>query len=700
MAKRAAKKLVALLIVTVFMLTAVVTLASCGNGELQAIEITTEPTKTAYIQGETFDPAGMVVTAKYEGDKTKELKADEYTYSPSGKLTTSDRYITITYTESEVEQTVRQKITVTNDIVEATVSKNPTKTEYISGQIFDPTGMELSVKYQDNSTGKFVVSSASDVSFGQDPLTTGQTSVEVTVGTVKVSVPVTVNAGMYAEAENGLIDSANAKINTDSPEATGGAYVGDMKSGESLTFLFSAESEGTADITFRLASQYLKEDSDWTPIWMGDCQLNLIMDVLVNGEPLTIGDDVILPGGGESGGEPDQSLWFNWQDVDLGQINLVEGLNTVTITFKQHSYTDTSQSSFSGKFTANVDSMWIVSDGGVELSPVEMNIDVAASDVSLIEEEGVPYLVVDADIDYSGYTAEALEANLAEALGFALQNVETDAYFLTGASDYELTVSVANENEATAQLKADVSGLTGGNYAVCLGYDENEQRVLLNKDTLPASVKITGGSFSANAVSYEVVYSPDSTAAEDCEGNVGLKVTTAVTLDSATLGTQVSLEERDGRVWYVIAGGTVSYTKEDATLSDADAKAGAEKLLQAYFYFDLQNNPYMESGNWSGNWDANLVNAHVITITDDTFELAVDVTDLANNSYTTHCKEASANTGNDGWNDFKPDIDSFTSTVTLNGRVYAMSYTKGGGNEQYYGCVGMKISDAPAEPAA
>ena len=357
--------------------------------------------------------------------------------------------------------------------MEATVSKNPTKTEYISGQIFDPTGMELSVKYQDNSTGKFVVSSASDVSFGQDPLTTGQTSVEVTVGTVKVSVPVTVNAGMYAEAENGLIDSAKAKINTDSPEATGGKYVGDMKSGDSLTFLFSAESEGTADITFRLASQYLKEDSNWTPIWMGDCQLNLIMDVLVNGEPLTIGDDVILPGGGEPGGEPDQSLWFNWQDVDLGQINLVEGLNTVTITFKQHSYTDTSQSSFSGKFTANVDSMWIVSDGGVELSPVEMNIDVAASDVSLIEEEGVPYLVVDADIDYSGYTAEALEANLAEALGFALQNVETDAYFLTGASDYELTVSVANENEATAQLKADVSGLTGGNYAVCLGYDEN-----------------------------------------------------------------------------------------------------------------------------------------------------------------------------------------------------------------------------------
>lgn len=65
------------------------------TGELQSIEITTQPTKTEYVAGETFNPAGMVVTATYEGDKTKELAAEDYTYAPADELATSDRYITV-----------------------------------------------------------------------------------------------------------------------------------------------------------------------------------------------------------------------------------------------------------------------------------------------------------------------------------------------------------------------------------------------------------------------------------------------------------------------------------------------------------------------------------------------------------------------------------------------------------------------------
>ena len=42
--------------------------------ELSSIEITTKPTKTEYTEGERFDPAGMVITAKYSDGSSKEVQ--------------------------------------------------------------------------------------------------------------------------------------------------------------------------------------------------------------------------------------------------------------------------------------------------------------------------------------------------------------------------------------------------------------------------------------------------------------------------------------------------------------------------------------------------------------------------------------------------------------------------------------------------
>ena len=61
---------------------------------LTGIEVTTEPTKTAYTVGETFDPTGMVVTGTYS-DSTIEVISD-YTYSPDGALALTDTTVTIT----------------------------------------------------------------------------------------------------------------------------------------------------------------------------------------------------------------------------------------------------------------------------------------------------------------------------------------------------------------------------------------------------------------------------------------------------------------------------------------------------------------------------------------------------------------------------------------------------------------------------
>ena len=120
---------------------------------LERIEVTTNPNKTAYEEGEKFDKTGMVVTAVYS-DNSKETVTD-YTYTPTGSLTKNDTKIKITYKDktATVTITVKEK---TPPIVEKTlerieITKNPNKTEYEEGEKFDKTGMVVTAVYSDNS---------------------------------------------------------------------------------------------------------------------------------------------------------------------------------------------------------------------------------------------------------------------------------------------------------------------------------------------------------------------------------------------------------------------------------------------------------------------------------------------------------------------------------------------------------------------
>ena len=120
---------------------------------LERIEVTTNPNKTAYEEGEKFDKTGMVVTAVYS-DNSKETVTD-YAYTPTGSLTKNDTKITITYKDktATVTITVKEK---TPPVVEKTlerieVTTNPNKTAYEEGEKFDKTGMVVTAVYSDNS---------------------------------------------------------------------------------------------------------------------------------------------------------------------------------------------------------------------------------------------------------------------------------------------------------------------------------------------------------------------------------------------------------------------------------------------------------------------------------------------------------------------------------------------------------------------
>ncbi len=125
-----------------------------SDTKLESISITKAPDKTTYLEGESFDPAGMVVTAKYDDKSTQAVTG--YTYTPDGALTTADKEITVSYSAGGITKTAKQKIKVNENKIRTlssiAVTNAPDKTVYNAGEFFEPAGMVVTASYDDNST--------------------------------------------------------------------------------------------------------------------------------------------------------------------------------------------------------------------------------------------------------------------------------------------------------------------------------------------------------------------------------------------------------------------------------------------------------------------------------------------------------------------------------------------------------------------
>ena len=121
-----------------------------GGVKLVSIAITTPPAKTAYVSGETFSPAGMIVTATYSNGAT--LKATGYSFSPDTALTDGTTSVTIEYTEGGVTKTAEQAITVVHRLTKIEITAQPTKKVYEYGDSFQSTGMVVKATYSDGAT--------------------------------------------------------------------------------------------------------------------------------------------------------------------------------------------------------------------------------------------------------------------------------------------------------------------------------------------------------------------------------------------------------------------------------------------------------------------------------------------------------------------------------------------------------------------
>lgn len=77
---------------------------------LTGIAITTQPTKTTYAVGGSFDSTGIVVTATYDTGATKEVTG--FTFSPQTFSSAGTKTVTISYTENGVTKTTTLSVTV------------------------------------------------------------------------------------------------------------------------------------------------------------------------------------------------------------------------------------------------------------------------------------------------------------------------------------------------------------------------------------------------------------------------------------------------------------------------------------------------------------------------------------------------------------------------------------------------------------
>ena len=157
---------------------------------LVSIEVTTQPTKTEYIEGQTFDKTGMVVTGTLLDGSSVLISG----YSVSeNKLSTDD---------TKIEVVFKEKITYVNIVVKKNivtkieVTKQPIKTEYIEGQTFDKTGMVVKATYLDGTENTIT-----DYTINNTTLKADDEEIEVEFEGVKTSVKINVTKNKVEKVE-------------------------------------------------------------------------------------------------------------------------------------------------------------------------------------------------------------------------------------------------------------------------------------------------------------------------------------------------------------------------------------------------------------------------------------------------------------------------------------------------------------------
>ena len=127
---------------------------------ISSIAVKTAPTKTSYEAGDNFDPTGLVITATYSDNTTKDVTynndtASSFTFAPSTStaLTTSNTSVTITYGGKSCNQVISVSAAKTL----ASISVGGQTTSFVEGDEFE-FGGTVTAHFSDNSSANVTAS--------------------------------------------------------------------------------------------------------------------------------------------------------------------------------------------------------------------------------------------------------------------------------------------------------------------------------------------------------------------------------------------------------------------------------------------------------------------------------------------------------------------------------------------------------------
>nr|DAI71869.1 MAG TPA: leucine rich repeat protein [Caudoviricetes sp.] len=158
--------------------------------DIDGIEIETLPRKLKYYSGDSFDSTGLSILVKYT-DGTSETKTTGYEISGFDSSSAGEKTVTVTYKAPTVLASTRTAsfaVTVV-DVSEIEVNTFPEKTEFLSGDSFDSTGLSILVKYTDGTSE--IKTSGFELS-GFDSSSVGEKTITVTYKTHITTFKVTV----------------------------------------------------------------------------------------------------------------------------------------------------------------------------------------------------------------------------------------------------------------------------------------------------------------------------------------------------------------------------------------------------------------------------------------------------------------------------------------------------------------------------
>lgn len=320
--------------------------------------IDTPPTTLEYYVGEAFNPAGMIVKAKWSDGLKSGVSLSDCTFTPAGPLSVSDTEVTVTYSSVSAKQPITVK-----DVAITSIEVDTGKMQ-LSGAAFTPidfSQVKVIAHYDDGnqkvltggytfSVGGKEIEDITNVIFEEG----GSVEVVVTYGTQSDLFTMEIFKGFIIEAENfkrtaditeedkNFVEQVSGAFGTrNAATASGGQYLGQIFRGNVMRFHAYAEQDCFANIILWASSCYMLVDGgSWEPLKMGDMQFNRVFEVkygtaeeaAADGlKELEVDDDVILPGGETDDPEIGQ-LYTNWKDVSFGNIPLYEGDNIIELT--------------------------------------------------------------------------------------------------------------------------------------------------------------------------------------------------------------------------------------------------------------------------------------------------------------------------------------------------------------------------------